>query len=198
MGRVVSMEDALRQGDDPEPVFTISFDDGFRTTYAVAGSILSRRGIPSTIFIATEFVGLSGAALESFTRDRLNWPHAQPAITADEVRACASRGMQVGSHGVTHKAFSGMDDTEAASELKESRETLERLSGQPVRYFAWPFGSLPAFPSRFLELAKQTGYEAVYSGVSRTAPNLPTGIQARRELNLSWGVRICAYLARRG
>lgn len=197
MGRVIPMDAALTRSDQSEPAFTISFDDGFKSTFDVAGPILSRRGIPSTIFVATEFVGLSGAPLESFTHDRLNWPHVQAPMTAEDVSACAALGMQIGSHGVTHKSFAGMTDAEAADELGESKATLEKMSGQSVRYFAWPFGTMSEFPPRYITAALACGYQAVYSGVSRLSSDLPL-VQPRRELNLSWGVRICAYLARRG
>jgi peptidoglycan/xylan/chitin deacetylase (PgdA/CDA1 family) len=196
MGPVVSLEEAQHRRDTA-PVFTISFDDGFKSTFEVAGRILHSRGIPSTVFVASELIGLNGAQLEKFTHERLNWPHVQAAMTAADLRAAPGQGMEIGSHGVSHRSFATLTGDEAMSELVVSKSVLEEQCGHKVRFFAWPFGSLSDFPERCVALAKQAGYEAVYSAVGRRA-HLPQGVQPRRELNLSWGLNICLYLARRG
>lgn len=198
MGPILSMEEALKRGPAPEPAFTISFDDGFHSTVSVAGKILHRRNIPSTVFIASELVGLGGEDLKQFTHERLNWPYVQTPMSVADVRACGSLGMEIGSHGVTHKSFAEMSARAASVELAQSRAALKAMSGQPVRYFAWPFGSLTDFLPAFLSLASNAGYDAVYSGVSRRNKKLSSGVQPRRELNLAWGVRACTYLAVRG
>ncbi len=197
---VKSLEEALaatHSGSD-EPAFTISFDDGFKSVLDVAGPILHARGIPSTVFVATALVGLSGPALERFTIDRLNWPHIQAAMTEDDIRSCATLGIDIGSHGVSHTSFAAMLAPHAEEELRESKETLEKLTGKPVRYFAWPFGARNDFPDSYIRMAFDTGYKGIFSGISRVRGQLPPGVEHRRELSLSWGVRICAYLAVRG
>ena len=198
MGPVISMEAALMRQSTSEPAFTISFDDGFKSTFELAGKILHRRKLPCTIFVAAELVGLSGEELRRFTEERLLWPHVQSPMSANDLRESNGLGIEIGSHAVSHKPFSEMSESDAERELHESKAALEQMSGQRVRYFAWPFGTMSHFPARFVSLALAVGYEAVYSGVSRRGDKLPHGVQPRRELNLAWGVRICAYLARRG
>jgi peptidoglycan/xylan/chitin deacetylase (PgdA/CDA1 family) len=63
--RVVSMADLsrhLENGDSPETVVGLTFDDGYRDNYECAFPILQRYGLPATIFLSTGSVD-SGESL---------------------------------------------------------------------------------------------------------------------------------------
>jgi len=53
--KVVSLSDMVRhlEGGSPEPVFAITFDDGYQDNYEIAYPILRRYGLPATIFLTT-------------------------------------------------------------------------------------------------------------------------------------------------
>jgi peptidoglycan/xylan/chitin deacetylase (PgdA/CDA1 family) len=53
--KVVSLQDMVKhlEGGSPEPVFSITFDDGYQDNYEIAYPILRRYGLPATIFLTT-------------------------------------------------------------------------------------------------------------------------------------------------
>ncbi|MBK7875218.1 MAG: polysaccharide deacetylase family protein [Planctomycetes bacterium] len=61
-------------------------------------------------------------------------------MTRAEVEALARAGHEVGSHTVDHELLPELDDAELERQLSESRATLERWTGAPVRAFCYPNG----------------------------------------------------------
>jgi peptidoglycan/xylan/chitin deacetylase (PgdA/CDA1 family) len=63
--QVVSLEDLPSVSErtrTPMPLAAITFDDGYRDVYEHAVPLLKRKGLPATVFVATDYVG-SDAAL---------------------------------------------------------------------------------------------------------------------------------------
>lgn len=200
-GPVVPLREALerRARGDRAPAFTLSFDDGCLTTATVARPILARRGLSATLFAASGYLGLEGTALRQYMREGLRWPEIIEPMTRDHLRAWAASGFEVGSHGVSHRPFSELDEEEATRELVESRRALEEITGRPVEFFAWPFGRLEDFPSRYVDLAHAAGYRVLFSGVSRRdTAALPPGVMPRRQVDPAWDLPINLYFALRG
>lgn len=80
-----------------EPVAAVTFDDGYRDVYHYALPVLTRRGIPATMFVITDAIGTSSL----LTHDRLHlllardWPSACRALARIGVlpaRGKAARG----------------------------------------------------------------------------------------------------------
>jgi peptidoglycan/xylan/chitin deacetylase (PgdA/CDA1 family) len=66
-------------------------------------------------------------------------------MTQREIRELAARpGVEIGAHGVHHLAVSALDPESLHREIFECRTTLERVTGCPVRHFAYPFGDVSA------------------------------------------------------
>jgi peptidoglycan/xylan/chitin deacetylase (PgdA/CDA1 family) len=76
----------------------------------------------------------------------------------------AAAGIEIGSHSSTHADLGATTDQRVLEEeIAGSRQTLQDLLGQPVRYFAFPFGDRRNLSVRAFELAFAAGYEAVCS-----------------------------------
>ena len=61
-------------------------------------------------------------------------------MTAEELRALDSRFVAIGSHCITHKNLTSMDDEEASNEIHESKKTLENILGREVPTVSFPHG----------------------------------------------------------
>jgi peptidoglycan/xylan/chitin deacetylase (PgdA/CDA1 family) len=200
-GPILPMSEALRREDagDPKCAFSLSFDDGYHSAVTAAGLHLAGRHLSATYFVPSGFVGLTGDALKQYMWEGLRWPEVIEPATRDELIHCRRLGHEVGSHGISHRAFSEMSPTEAKKELEGSRSMLEDMVGSRVRYFAWPFGAPSYFRNEYVEMARDAGYERLFAASTKSQISAFGGtVRPRRALDLRWGVRVCKYLALRG
>jgi peptidoglycan/xylan/chitin deacetylase (PgdA/CDA1 family) len=82
----------------------------------------------------------------------MNWP---------QLRELHQAGMEIGSHTLTHRPPSLLNDAELEYELSESRRVLEDGLGAPVISISSPTGF---FNPRMRKIAKETGYRALCIG----------------------------------
>ena len=155
--RYVVAEDAFRQqlewlssagirGDcvsgmvaDParQPGVILTFDDGSASDLDIAAPELLRHGFRATFFVTTGFLGRPGY------------------LTASLVRELCDLGLEIGSHGVTHRYLTDLSLPEARSELVGSRSALEDITGRSVQHLSAPGGR---WNSRVARLAREAGY----------------------------------------
>ncbi|MBL0715456.1 MAG: polysaccharide deacetylase family protein [Desulfosarcina sp.] len=130
----------------PEKSVWITIDDGYRSIYMVAYPILKKYGFTATLFIYTEFVGVS----------RL-------AVTWKQFREMKANGFAIGSHTITHSDLTKprADDSTAdfiehvRRELGQSKKMIDKKLGQDTFVLAYPFGS---YDRRVINLAHEAGY----------------------------------------
>ena len=128
----------------PNPVI-LTNDDGDPSTRKFA-RILDRYGLVGTYFIN----------------------NVSP-LTRRQIRSLAQRG-DVEAHTVSHVALSGLDYEEQVAEIAENRTYLEEITGQPVRFLAWPYG---AVNESAIEAAESAGIVVAF-GRGATAADLET------------------------
>jgi peptidoglycan/xylan/chitin deacetylase (PgdA/CDA1 family) len=74
------------------------------------------------------------------------------------VKAIAAEGHELGIHGWTHTSVDAMTDEELKLDIQRTRETLESLSGKPVRFIRPTYGRATA---GFLAISRELGLEVV-------------------------------------
>lgn len=133
--RVITPEDILAFLEYRRPLprrsVMITIDDGYRSVYDVAYPILRKYGFTATLFIYTNFVGVS-----------------HKAITWDQLRELKDNGFTIGSHTIAHSDLTkqGENEDEAAylnrlrREIKKSKDIIDRELKQDTIFFAYPFG----------------------------------------------------------
>lgn len=140
---------AAPAGSWPGRTAVITFDDGYVDNLAACEE-LEKRGMRASWFMVT---GAIGRAPE--------WPaDGRPPgrlLNADELRGMQARGMEIGSHTVSHVRLTGVDDGRLMQELADSRAALEDLLGAPVGSFAYPYG---AWDARCADAVRTAGYTA--------------------------------------
>jgi peptidoglycan/xylan/chitin deacetylase (PgdA/CDA1 family) len=136
----------------------VTFDDGFASTFEVAEPILTRLGLPGTVFVPTAFMGerqhLSWQGIEAW----LGTPYEDElrAMTWDEIGQLAARGWEIGSHTCSHPHLTTLSDTALREELRGSFEQCSKHIGQPCRSIAYPYGDVDV---RVATIAREAGYQ---------------------------------------
>lgn len=155
--RPVGAAETLRAGRNG---LHVTFDDAFRSVEH-ALPVLERLGVRATVFACS---GLAEAGLPldvpELADDVARYPDELVTMSWDELRALAERGVEVGSHTVSHPHLPRLSDEELARELGESRDRLEDELGRPCRFLAYPFGDED---ERVRTAARAAGYDGAFA-----------------------------------
>ena len=139
----VSFHDAVAllqsEGKWGEKTAVLTFDDGYYSLYQYALPILNRFKFKATLFLTTRAVGLPSYTFMQGYRENSHPAHDRPLTwrELEEMRAC---GWAIEAHGCRHESLPSLKEGEMRQEISASKQTIEKHIGQPVRYFAYPFG----------------------------------------------------------
>jgi peptidoglycan/xylan/chitin deacetylase (PgdA/CDA1 family) len=136
-----------------QPVL-ITFDDGDITNYSYAFVILKELRLQAYFFVLGSKIGRTGY---------MDWP---------QIRELRKAGMIIGSHGMTHRILTGLNDQDLDYELRESKRMLEIELGDPVVYFSVPRGF---YDQRVIDFAKRAGYTTVFTSDPRDRDGFKVG-----------------------
>jgi peptidoglycan/xylan/chitin deacetylase (PgdA/CDA1 family) len=144
----------------PEHPIILSMDDGYRSTWKIAGPLLKRYGFKAVYFLISSQVGAG--------KNFLTWA---------DVRELLAAGHEVGSHSVKHSnlAKPGRNEGPVAyaqrlrREVVESKKILQEKLGLPVRSLAYPLG---AYNPTVEAVAVKAGYDLIFTVTA--AANLST------------------------
>jgi peptidoglycan/xylan/chitin deacetylase (PgdA/CDA1 family) len=159
---LISLEEAqrrIRGGGNCRPAVSITFDDGYAENCQQAIPLLVKERTACTYFVTARNV-LEG---KPFAHD-LAGGKSFPPNSLDQLRAMAAAGIEIAAHGYTHADLGATaDPRDLRQEVVAAAEDLRAALGQPVRYFAFPFGRHVNLNAAAFALARQAGYEAVCS-----------------------------------
>jgi peptidoglycan/xylan/chitin deacetylase (PgdA/CDA1 family) len=138
-------------------VLAVTFDDGYRSVHELGLPILSRLGLPGSVYVPTDFAG---------TERPMSWPgidqwvggRFEPELVAmswEELAGLAHEGWEIGSHTCSHPRLTGLDGAALDAELRTSREVCEERLGRPCVSLAYPYGDHDA---RVVAAAGAAGY----------------------------------------
>ena len=165
---LAEVQQRMLPGNSPRPAVSVTFDDGYAENCEFALPLLIEAKIPVTYLVSLDFV-TSG---RSFPHDKERGQHLAPN-TIDQLREMVDAGIEIGAHTDTHPSMGSIKDPdEMRREMVEATLELGDLVGQPIRYFAYPFGqseNLDADAARMA--AEEAGIQAVCSAFG--AYNLP-------------------------
>jgi peptidoglycan/xylan/chitin deacetylase (PgdA/CDA1 family) len=153
---VSELGDALRAGAMPERAVAITFDDGIESVVRTAVPLLRERDMKATLFCVAGHLGGSG---DWTTQPR--WRPAFRLASAEQLAAVAGDRIEIGSHGVEHVPLHAAGADVVQRELTTSRQLLESEIGEPVRSFAFPYGTRPRDADQALAAA---GYSVACAG----------------------------------
>lgn len=125
----------------PERTVVLTFDDGLASHFEVVVPLLLRYRFGGTFFVTTE---------------RLDQPGY---LSCEQLRKLVFLGMEVGSHGHTHRPLTTLSPDELERELMQSKELIEREIGMPVRALAAPGGFWSPVVA---EAVRRAGFDAAW------------------------------------
>jgi peptidoglycan/xylan/chitin deacetylase (PgdA/CDA1 family) len=135
----------------PKKSVLITMDDGYRSAYEIAYPILKKYGFTATLFIYTNFVGVS-----------------KMAITWDQLKELKANGFTIGSHTIKHSDLTMREDGESDAdwkariemELHGSKQILDKKLNQDTIVLAYPYGK---YDKRSITTARKAGYKLAMS-----------------------------------
>ena len=125
----------------------LTFDDGYADFAQEALPVLRRHGFSATVFVLPGRLGGSN-----------EWDRPgplKPLLTAEDIRAAADAGMEIGSHGLLHRDLTTLNDAALRQETRDSRELLHDITGAAPEGFCYPYGSVD---ERVAASVREAGY----------------------------------------
>jgi peptidoglycan/xylan/chitin deacetylase (PgdA/CDA1 family) len=130
------------------PEADLTFDDGYASDVDIVLPALAERGLSARFFPLAGRLGSPGH------------------VDAGGLRALAQAGMTIGSHGLRHRSWRGLDAGAEQEELSLARWVIADAAGAPVSSAACPFGS---YDRRVLAALRGHGYTQVFTSDRRRA-----------------------------
>jgi peptidoglycan/xylan/chitin deacetylase (PgdA/CDA1 family) len=114
----------------------LTFDDGYEDFLSAAMPTLEKLGFSATVFVVAGMLGKEN-----------DWEHhgrrtRRRLLRASDVREVSERGMEVGSHTMTHPRLSVLNLEALVHEVGDSRQALSEIVDTPVQGFCYPYGCL--------------------------------------------------------
>jgi peptidoglycan/xylan/chitin deacetylase (PgdA/CDA1 family) len=191
----------------------LTFDDGYEDFLKSALPVLEEFGFSATLFV------LGSMPTEN------NWKHyyepkAQIKLLGPEgIREVAARGMEVGSHGMSHIRLGGLEPDFAGAargkevsshgtnhigigglepalleeEVNSSRHVLSEMLGEAVEGFCYPYGSVDAAAITAVRRAQYAYACSITKRIERNAYDLPRIPIAERDNLPRFAAKIEAF-----
>lgn len=139
----------------PSKPFMLTFDDTRLEHFTIAAPEMEKYGFKGVFFAMTIPIG------------KPNY------MSAEQIKALADKGHVVGSHTWDHHNVKKLIGEDWVKQIAEPKERLEKITGKPVEYFAYPFGEWNDtaalrvkgghFKAAFQLTAKRSETEPLYS-----------------------------------
>jgi len=134
----------------PKKPVLLTFDDGYKDNFTYAYPILKKYNFRATIFLVTQYIGKKDG-----------WSKGKEKILSwEEIERMRKEGFSFGSHTHTHPNLLELSRDRVLSEIRDSKRILEERLGEPISFFAYPYGK---FNSRIKEMVKGAGYSGAFS-----------------------------------
>jgi peptidoglycan/xylan/chitin deacetylase (PgdA/CDA1 family) len=151
-GAVLPLQEALAflgREETPIPRIVLTFDDGTSDFVEEALPVLSRFGLPATLYVSPGLVGKRGY---------LAW--------SDLAFLAQSSPVVLGSHGLDHRSLGRLEPEEIREQVSRSRHLLEDRLGRRVTTLAYPFGTRRDYDERVKQLVREAGYQAACTSMN--------------------------------
>jgi len=127
-------------GLPPKPIM-ITFDDTRMEQYTIGSEEMNKYGFKGVFFIMTVALDKPGY------------------MTREDVKQLADEGEIIGSHTWDHSNVKKYDLQDWIKQVDRPSQELEKITGKPIKYFAYPFG---LWDKKAAAEIKQRGFTAAF------------------------------------
>jgi peptidoglycan/xylan/chitin deacetylase (PgdA/CDA1 family) len=188
--RAVSVRELLRARTTrrAKRLIGLTFDDGYEDFLHTALPVLERLGFSATVFVVCGMLGRKS-----------EWEHffsPKPAIkllAIADIREISERGIEVGSHTMSHPALPGLKAEALEREVSDSRLVLSEILGEEVTGFCYPYGELDDASIQAVRKARYDYACAVNTRIERTTYDLPRTPVAERDNPLRFAAKLMIH-----
>ena len=113
-------------------------------------------------------------------------PDARPLTVSEFVQLAASNVVTIGGHTVDHVRLRGLEAADQQQTITSSKEQLERLSGQAVLHFAYPFGGKDAFDDHSVDAVRSAGFQTACTTIPGNASSTSDPFRLPRRVVKNW------------
>lgn len=106
-------------------------------------------------------------------------------MKGEEIKILAGQyGVEIGSHGVSHRNMTLLSEEDLVFELTESKKYLEHIIGKKVTSFAFPFGT---YNDAVLREARRAGYSVIVgvNSINNGEVDVPVRFGVYNDLSLT-------------
>lgn len=149
---VLNLDEALQNivsDNVHKKALVLTFDDGYKNFYVNAFPVIKRYGFKATVFIVSSLLG------EYNRWDIHKTGIRQDLLNEAEIKEMHSYGINFGAHGFTHTDLTKISHLELKNEIKKSKQVLEELLQQKIKFFAYPYGF---FNDTVIQCLKKEGF----------------------------------------
>jgi peptidoglycan/xylan/chitin deacetylase (PgdA/CDA1 family) len=136
----------------PEKPVMLTFDDTDDDQFTIAKPELDKYKFKGVFFIMTVSIG----------RPRY--------MTKEQIKQLSDEGHTIGAHTWDHHMVTKYTDVDYPVQLQKPRELLEKITGKPVKHFAYPFG---LWNDKIIQPLKDAGYISSYQLASKRSQSDP-------------------------
>ena len=150
----------------------ITFDDAFASSLEWAVPVLDELRWPATVFPVVK---------PATTGEPMRWLELAPSAASDrdltsmswpDLQKLSALGWEIGSHGLTHRLLSDLDDDELDEELVGSRDEIVKRIGSCTS-ISYPWGEVH---QRVVAAARRSGYTAASGLAGRFRSSNPMAV----------------------
>ncbi len=153
------LRSVLGGGRHPRPAIAITFDDGYRSNYDVAASLLEKHGFTGWFFVSSgrlRDLGVDGRTIDGEDADAF--------MSSTELRDLIRRGHVVGCHTHSHVRLKhDWGDARLYDEIVASRKRLQPLLDDPVETFCWVGGEEWAYSAAAQAQVEKAGFPFAFT-----------------------------------
>ena len=181
--------EALEAKRVKEPMVVLTMDDGYRDNFLCLRAVTEEEGVPVSLFISTDYM----SAERGFEHDKKWKLDNFLPLTWEQLKYLGRNGFEIGSHTRSHFNCGSTDRAALEREIVGSKIDLERQLGQPVEYFAFPWGQPENMSPEAVQLAQRT-YAYFFSacgGVNFPSPSgSPRHLRRRIQCDTIWELEL--------